>query len=101
MREEGYAREGAPPAVARARAHQRFGNRAVWQDRGYDIRGGGVMETILQDLRYGARLLRRQPGFSLIAVFTLALSIGMTTAIASVIDAAMLHPLASPHPEEL
>ena len=59
------------------------------------------METIWQDLRYGVRLLWRQPGFSLVAILTLALGIGMTTAIASVIDAAMLHPLPYAHPEEL
>ncbi len=59
------------------------------------------MDTLWQDLRYGARLLRRQPGFSLIAIFTLALGIGVTTGIASVIDAAMLHPLPYPRPHEL
>ena len=61
--------------------------------RGYDGRGAGVMETILQDLRYGVRLLRKQPGFSLVAMLTVALGIGATTAIFSVIDAAMLRPL--------
>jgi predicted permease len=45
------------------------------------------METIVQDLKYGARLLIRQPGFSLVAILTLALGIGVTTAITSVIDA--------------
>ena len=101
MRAEGYQRAGTPAPVALRRARARVGNLALWQDRGYDIRGGGVMETIWQDVRYGLRLLRRQPGFSLIAIFTLALGIGATTAIASVIDAAMLHPLPHPRPHEL
>jgi predicted permease len=101
MRAEDYERAGTPNPEALRRARQRFGNVALWQDRGYDIRGGGVMETIIQDVRYGLRLLRRQPGFTLVAVLTLAVGIGVTTAIASVIDAAMLHPLPYSHPEEL
>ena len=101
MRAEDYERAGTPAPLAYARARQRFGNLSVWQDHGYDIRGGGVMETMIQDLRYGMRLLVRQPGFSIVAVLTLALGIGMTTAIASVIDAAMLHPLPYARPEEL
>jgi predicted permease len=101
MRAEDYERAGTPGPVAIARARRRFGNLALWQDNGYDVRGGGVMETIVQDLKYGARLLIRQPGFSLIAVLTLALGIGVTTAITSVIDAALLHPLPYARPEEL
>ena len=101
MRAEDYERAGTPAPLAIAQAKQRFGNLALWQDSGYDVRGGGVMETIVQDLKYAARLLRRQPGFSLVAILTLALGIGMTTAIASVIDAAMLRPLPYPHPDEL
>ena len=101
MRAEDYERAGTPEPLALARARQRFGNLALWQDSGYDVRGGGVMETIVQDLKYGARLLIRQPGFSLLAVLTLGLGIGVTTAITSVIDAALLHPLPYPRPEEL
>ena len=101
MRAEDYERAGTPAPLAIARARRRFGNLALWQDHGYDVRGGGVMETIVQDLKYGARLLIRQPGFSLVAVLTLALGIGVTTAITSVIDAALLHPLPYPRPEEL
>jgi putative ABC transport system permease protein len=101
MRAEDYERAGAPRPVAILQARQRFGNVALWQDRGYDERGGGVMETIIQDLKYGARLLIRQPGFSAVAILTLALGIGVTTAITSVIDAALLHPLPYPRPEEL
>ncbi len=101
MRAEDYERAGAPHDAAIQHARRRFGNVALWQDLGYDVRGGGVMETVLQDLRYGVRLLMRQPGFSVIAILTMALGIGMTTAIASVIDAAMLHPLPYPRPQEL
>jgi predicted permease len=101
MRVEDYERLGTPTPLAIRQAKQRFGNFALWQDHGYDIRGGGIMETIVQDLKYGARLLIRQPGFSLVAILTLALGIGVTTAITSVIDAALLRPLPYPKPEEL
>jgi putative ABC transport system permease protein len=101
MRANDYERAGSPRPLAIEQARRRFGNLSLWQDHGYDIRGGGVMETVVQDVRYAARLLIRQPGFSVVAILTLALGIGMTTAIASVIDAAMLHPLPYPHPEQL
>lgn len=59
------------------------------------------MMTIWPDVRYSLRLLARQPGFTLVAILTLALGIGASTAIFSVIDAAILHPLPYPHPEHL
>jgi putative ABC transport system permease protein len=60
-----------------------------------------VLETIGQDVKYGLRQLRRDPSFSIVALLTLALGIGVSTALFSVIDAALLRPLPYPHPEEL
>jgi predicted permease len=59
------------------------------------------METLIQDARYALRSLRRTPAFSLAALVTLALGIGATTAIFTVINATLLRPLPFPHPEQL
>lgn len=101
MRTDELVRRGVDARAARRAALRRFGNPLLIQDRGYDVRGGGVLETIVQDVRYGARHLLRAPTFTLAAVLTLALGIGVSTALFSVIDAALLRPLPYPNPEEL
>jgi putative ABC transport system permease protein len=88
---------GMPPAAARAAAVASFGGRGRVQDQAYDVRGGAWLETAWQDLRQGGRMLRRNPGFAAIALLTLTVGIGATTAIFSVVNAVLLRPL--PYPE--
>jgi predicted permease len=94
-------RAGMSPAEARRQAALKLGSAEAIREHHHTEQSLPLIENLLFDLRYAVRMLLRSPGFSFIAIATMALGVGATTAIYSVIDATLLHPLPYPNPAEL
>jgi putative ABC transport system permease protein len=98
---EKYVKSGMSRAEAQRRARVEFGGVELTKEECRDARGVRFVEGLFQDARYGARMLRKSPGFTTVAILTLALGIGASTGAFSILESQLWHPLPFPDSERL
>ena len=101
METEKNIKQGMSREDARLKALRSFGPMEKHKEETRDARGVSVVETLIADVRYGARALFKHPGYALLAILTLGLGIGANTAIFSVINGVLLKPLPYEHGDRL
>ena len=92
---------GMPPDDARAAARRKFGNRTHVREEIYRMNTVAFFDLFARDVRHGLRALRHNPGFTIVALLTLAIGIGANTAVFSVVNSVLLNQLRYPKPEQL
>ena len=101
LEEEEQRERGLSPEEAHYGAQRAFGNTTLIREQIHDAWGWSAFERLSQDIRYAARQLLRSPGFTAVAVMTLTLGIGATTAIFTLVYDVMLRPLPFTYPDRL
>src|SRR5437879_1198968 len=100
-RADDLERSGLTRAEAERRARIEFGGHVRYKEESREAAGGTLLESLLQDVRFALRLLRKSPGFTTVAVVTLAVAIGANAVVFAVLNALILHPLDLPKAESL
>jgi putative ABC transport system permease protein len=101
QRADDLVREGMGRHDAELLARRHLGNSLALRESCYDVKAAGWLDSVFRDFHLGLRLLRRHPAFAILATLTLALGIGATTAVFSLVNALLLRPLPYPSPEQL
>ena len=100
-RADDLERTGLTRAEAERRARIEFGGHVRYKEESREAAGGVFIESFLRDVRFAVRLLRKSPGFTVVAVVTLAMAIGANAVVFSVLNALILRPLNVPQAESL